>query len=336
MKNANDLMPVCRRCLKASSIFLLLELLHHVLAGFVGRRLDAHREHPAARRAQALHEVEVRQIVGARVAEPADIELPRDQLVAELAEALRVQRDGIGPQIEVRGRPSSFVARSISSTIALRIALAELVALMDRRHAEIARIRTAAAGLDDDVGLAFERQRVAASSGTRSHAGNGMFAKPVNTPCALCGDDRRFVEAIRQARDRVEPIRRELIEAGEGDDGVFGLADQHAVDLRGAGHRGLRRRRGVRSERDHRRLIFLAQLRHLRHVGVQRRRGRAEDDQVGREPARRRVCAMTWAVVRFAAVMSIRRKSRPRARSSDAVTSSEYGGFVVPRTSSRS
>ena len=42
----------------------------------------------------------------------------------------------------------------------LGVALAELVALVDRRDAEVARVGAAAAGLDDDVGLALERQRV--------------------------------------------------------------------------------------------------------------------------------------------------------------------------------
>ena len=47
--------------------------------------LDAEREHPAAGPLQAVDERGIGEVVGARVAEPLDRQLARDQLVAERA-----------------------------------------------------------------------------------------------------------------------------------------------------------------------------------------------------------------------------------------------------------
>ena len=85
MKKANERIPASRMLFSAVWIFTPLELLDHVLADFLGLGLDAHRQHPAAGLAQPVHERRIGQVVGARVAEPLDRQVPRDQLVAERA-----------------------------------------------------------------------------------------------------------------------------------------------------------------------------------------------------------------------------------------------------------
>src|SRR5690606_3537973 len=138
---------------------LLLEALDHVLADVRRRGLDSHREHPAAGALEAMDERRVDEVVGSRVAEPADPELALDQLVAERAEALLVQRDRVAPEIEV---PDAELAPGALDLVDQRpgIALAELVPLVNRRDAEVARVRTPATGLDDDVRFADHRQPV--------------------------------------------------------------------------------------------------------------------------------------------------------------------------------
>ena len=109
---------------------------------------------------EPLHERRIGEIVGAGVAEPLDRQVARDQLVAEGAERFHVQRDGVAPQVEELD-PELPVAALDLVDERLRAALAELVALVDRRDAEVTRVGTAAAGFDDDVALVHERQRVA-------------------------------------------------------------------------------------------------------------------------------------------------------------------------------
>src|SRR4029453_8345000 len=86
-------------------------------------------------------------------------QMSRDQLLAEGAERLLIQRDRVAPQIEIADtelapRPLDLVYQR------LRLALPEFVPLVNRCDAEVARIRAAAAGLDDDVGLADHRQTI--------------------------------------------------------------------------------------------------------------------------------------------------------------------------------
>ena len=150
MKNANERMPASRMLLNAAWIFCALEPLDHVLADLVGLGLDAQRQHPAAGLPQPLDERRIGEVVGAGVAEPLDRQVARDQLVAERAERLHVQRDGVAPQIEEVDAELAVAALDLVDQ-RLGAALAELVALVDRRDAEVARVRAAAAGLDDHV-----------------------------------------------------------------------------------------------------------------------------------------------------------------------------------------
>src|SRR6185503_9423400 len=83
-----------------------------------------------------------------------------DQLVAKRRERLHVQRDGIAPEVEELDAELAVAALDLVDQ-RLGAALAELVPLMHRRDAEVAAVRAATAGLDDDVGLIDERQRVA-------------------------------------------------------------------------------------------------------------------------------------------------------------------------------
>ena len=101
-------------------------------------------------------------------------------------ERLDVQRDGVAPQIEELDAELAVAALDLVDQ-RLGAALAELVPLVDRRDAEVAGVRAAAAGLDDHVRLVDQRQRVVARAASRSHAGGGVCRKPVNVPCARCG-----------------------------------------------------------------------------------------------------------------------------------------------------
>ena len=97
---------------------------------------------------QPVHERRIGEVVGARVAEPLDRQVARDQLVAERRERLDVQRDGVAPEIEeldaeLAIAPLDFVDQRLGAP------LPELVPLVDRRDAEVARVRAAAARLDD-------------------------------------------------------------------------------------------------------------------------------------------------------------------------------------------
>ena len=111
-------------------------------------------------RLQPVDEGGVGQVVGACVAEPLDRQLPRDQLVAERAERLHVERDRVAPEIEELDAELAVPALDFVDD-RFGAPLAELVTLVDRRDAEVARVRAAAAGFDDDVALVDERQRVA-------------------------------------------------------------------------------------------------------------------------------------------------------------------------------
>ena len=113
MKKANDLIPAARMLANAASIFLRSSRFDHVLADLLGLGLDAEREHPAAGPLEPVHEGGIGQVVGARVAEPLDRQVARDQLVAERGERLDVQRDGVAPEIEeLDARARGSCARS--------------------------------------------------------------------------------------------------------------------------------------------------------------------------------------------------------------------------------
>src|SRR3972149_5679803 len=127
-----------------------LEALHHVLAGLVRFGFDPEREHPAARSLQPIHEGGVLQVVGARIAEPPDVQSSGDELLADRAERFHIERDRVAPQIEEL--PAVLAYDALHFVDQRRGApLAELVALMERRDAEVARIRTSARGFADEV-----------------------------------------------------------------------------------------------------------------------------------------------------------------------------------------
>ena len=129
---------------------------------------------------------------------------------------------------------------------------------------------------------------------------------------------------------------RDGLEPGELQGAVLGLADEHAVHLRHASHRHLRRGGGVRPEAEDRRSVAMLQPAHFGDVGVERRRRAGEENQRRREPLA--VEARDDVVGRQplrGGVDRAGRRSRPRAAAT-AMTASVYGGLVVPSTSSRS
>ena len=128
------------------------------------------------------------------IADPLDRQPPRDQLVAERAERLDVQRHGVGPQVE-EGHAEPPVALLDVVDDGPGAALADLVALMDGGDAEVARVRTAARGFHDDVRTADDRHPVQVATDEipgRKRASR----KPLNLPCTRCG-------TIRPARRKV-------------------------------------------------------------------------------------------------------------------------------------
>ena len=148
MKNANDLIPASRMLVNAAWIFFRSSRLTMSLrmSSDSDSMPSASIQQPA--RLQPMDERRIGQVVGARVAEPLDRQLARDQLVAERGERLDVERDGVAPQIEELDAELAVAALDLVDQ-RLGAALAELVALVDRRDAEVARVRAAAAGLDD-------------------------------------------------------------------------------------------------------------------------------------------------------------------------------------------
>ena len=132
-----------------------------------------------------MNEGRIGQVVGAGVAEPLDIQIPRDQLLAERAERLLVQRDRIAPEVEIADaqlapRPLDLVDQG------LRFPLPELVSLMNGCDAEIARVRAPTARLDDDVRLADHGQPIVGER-SRFQAGRGICLNPANMPCPTAG-----------------------------------------------------------------------------------------------------------------------------------------------------
>ena len=159
MKNANERMPASRMLLIAVWIFCRssrLTMSLRISSDSVSMP-SASIQQPDL--PQPVHERRIGQVVGARVAEPLDRQVARDQLLAERAERLHVQRDRVAPQVEEVDAELAVAALDLVDE-RLRAALAELVALVNRRDAEVARVRTAAAGFDDHVGPVDERQRV--------------------------------------------------------------------------------------------------------------------------------------------------------------------------------
>ena len=140
MKNANDRMPASRMFSNAAWIFWRSSRLTMSLRISSDSDSMPEREHPAAGPPQPVHERRIGQVVGARVAEPLDRQVARDQLVAERAERLHVQRDRVAPQVEELDAELAVAALDFVDE-RLGAALAELVALVDRRDAEVARVR---------------------------------------------------------------------------------------------------------------------------------------------------------------------------------------------------
>ena len=212
-----------------------------------------------------------------------DVEVARDQLVAEARERLGVERDGVAPQVEVRHAQLTLGARDLVDDH-LRVALAELVALVDRRDTEVARVRAAAAGLDDDVRLARERQRVVRRAAPDPTPGTAWSGSRRRCPWRGAARPRAATAPGQAGTDAA--ARRERRRRRQRHDRVLGLADDHRVDLRRARHRHRRHCRGVRTERHQRRAEVRLQPGHLLDVRVERRRGAREDDQLGAEAIR--------------------------------------------------
>ena len=159
MKNANDLMPASRMFLNAVWIFCRSSRLIMSLRTSSDSDSMPSGEHPAAGLPEAVDERRIGQVVGARVAEPLDRQVARDELVAERRERLDVERDRVAPQVEeVHAELAVCLLDLVDQD--LGAALPELVALVDGRDAEIARVRTPAAGLDEHVWLVHHRERV--------------------------------------------------------------------------------------------------------------------------------------------------------------------------------
>ena len=259
---------------------LVLEALHHVAPRLLGGRLDAHGEHPAARLPQARDELGVHEVVGPGVAEPLHAEVPGDELVAESGERLGVQRDGVAPEVEVPD--AELPGRSLDLVDErLRVTLAELVTLVDRRNAEVARVRAAAARLDDDVRLALEGQRVVRQRDQIPRRKRHR-REPRERPVRAVGHDL-VAEAVGQARDLGERLAVEARRRSQRNDGVLGLADDHRVHGEGPRHRQERRRRRVRPEAHEGRAEMGLQPRHLGDVRVECRGGTRKDDELGAE-----------------------------------------------------
>ena len=148
MKNANDLMPASRMFLNAAWIFCRSSRLTMSLRTSSDSDSMPERQHPAAGLLEPVDERRIGEVVGARVAEPLDRQVARDELVAERRERLDVERDRVAPEVEEVDAELAVAALDLVDE-RLGAALAELVPLVDRRDAEVARVRTAAAGLDD-------------------------------------------------------------------------------------------------------------------------------------------------------------------------------------------
>ena len=170
-------------------------------------------------------------------------ELAGDELVAEAGEALRVQRDRVAPQVEVIDAEARLALLDLVHERD-RVAFPELVALDDRRHAEVAAVRAAAARLDHQVARVLERQAVAIERQQVPRRARHRREARIRPERAM-GQDRA-APPDGQAVDAVGLIER--LQAGEFEHGVLGLADDHRVHVRRALHRGLRRRRRVGSE----------------------------------------------------------------------------------------
>ncbi len=199
-------MPALAHVVERSLDLLSLEALHHVLPDLVGLGLDAERQHPAAGALQPVHERRIGQVVGAGVAEPLNRQLARDQLVAERGERLDVQRDRVAPQVEELDAELAVAALDLVDE-RLGAALAELVALVDRRDAEVAGVRAAAAGFDDHVGAIDERQRVALQ--IEQVPRRERHLEEARERCRARGAGRRVaVPPPRQVRDLAEPVER--------------------------------------------------------------------------------------------------------------------------------
>ena len=220
MKKANDLIAGLTHVRERRLDLLALEALDHVLADLFRLRLDAEREHPAAGLLEAVDEGRIRQVVGARVAEPLDRQVARDELVAERRERLDVQRDRVAPQIEELHAELAIGSLDLVDQH-LGAALAELVALVDRRDAEIAGVGTAAAGFDEHVRLVDERQRVVlerqqvprrarASAGTRrtGRARDAASTVPFRRNVRLGTSRRRSSESSAASASAPLPARR--------------------------------------------------------------------------------------------------------------------------------
>ena len=120
MKNANERIPASRMLLNAAWIFSRSSRLTMSLrtSSDSDSIPSASIQQPA--RFRRCDERRIGEIVGAGVAEPLDRQVARDQLVAERAERLHVQRDGVAPQVEELDAELAVAALDLEQYVTVR------------------------------------------------------------------------------------------------------------------------------------------------------------------------------------------------------------------------